>query len=63
MIVGLAALLVVAAWVLITVFEHKQEVRNPFYRVVEITDETEDPAVWGKNFPLQYEGYLRTSIR
>jgi nitrite reductase (cytochrome c-552) len=45
---------------LVTIFEHKQEARNPFYRVVEITDETEDPAVWGKNFPMQYDAYLRT---
>jgi nitrite reductase (cytochrome c-552) len=51
--VGLAALLV-------TIFQHKQEARNPFFRVVEIDDETEDPAIWGKNFPLQYDGYLRT---
>src|SRR5262249_46129456 len=28
--------------------------------VVELTDETEDPAVWGKNFPLQYDDYKRT---
>ena len=27
---------------------------------MELTDETVDPAVWGKNFPLQYDGYLRT---
>ncbi len=50
---GLTALLV-------NIFEHKQEARNPFYRVVEIDDETTDPAVWGKNFPLQYDGYKRT---
>ncbi|HKP14224.1 MAG TPA: ammonia-forming cytochrome c nitrite reductase subunit c552, partial [Blastocatellia bacterium] len=45
---------------LVNIFEHKQEARNPFYRVVEITDDTDDPAVWGKNFPLQYDHYLRT---
>src|SRR4029078_6697090 len=28
--------------------------------VVEITDDTEDPAIWGKNFPLQYDSYTRT---
>ncbi|HET9229232.1 MAG TPA: ammonia-forming cytochrome c nitrite reductase subunit c552 [Thermoanaerobaculia bacterium] len=50
---GLTALLV-------NIFEHKQEARNPFYRVVEIDDETVDPAVWGKNFPLQYDGYKKT---
>jgi nitrite reductase (cytochrome c-552) len=45
---------------LVNIMERKQEARNPFYRVVELTDETEDPAVWGKNFPQQYDGYLRT---
>ena len=45
---------------LVNIFERKQEARNPFYRVVELTDETEDPAVWGKNFPMQYDGYRRT---
>src|ERR1043165_8741031 len=45
---------------LVSIFEHKQEARNPFYRVVELTEETEDPAIWGKNFPLQYDDYRRT---
>src|SRR5688572_6587405 len=42
------------------IMERKQEAQNPFFRVVELTDETDDPAIWGKNFPLQYDGYLRT---
>lgn len=42
------------------IMERKQEGQNPFFRVVELTDDTEDPAVWGKNFPLQYDSYLRT---
>ena len=50
---GLAALLT-------NIFERQQEARNPFYRVVELTDTTVDAAVWGKNFPLQYDDYLRT---
>jgi nitrite reductase (cytochrome c-552) len=45
---------------LVNVFTRQQEARNPFYRVVELTDDTEDPAEWGKNFPLQYDGYRRT---
>jgi nitrite reductase (cytochrome c-552) len=45
---------------LINVVERKQEAKNPFYRVVALSDTTEDPAVWGKNFPFQYDGYLRT---
>ncbi len=45
---------------LINVLERKQEGRNPFFRVVELTDDTTDPAIWGKNFPLQYDSYRRT---
>jgi nitrite reductase (cytochrome c-552) len=45
---------------LVNIMERKQEARNPFFRVVELRDDTEDPAVWGKNFPLQYDSYLRT---
>ena len=45
---------------LINILERRQEARNPFYPVVELTDETEDPSVWGKNFPMQYDDYLRT---
>lgn len=55
-----AVLAVVAVAVLVNVMERKQEAKNPFYRVVELTDDTEDPAIWGKNFPLQYDGYRRT---
>jgi nitrite reductase (cytochrome c-552) len=49
-----------AAALLINIFERKQEAKNPFYRVVELNDLTEDPAMWGKNFPHQYDGYLKT---
>ena len=53
-----AAILVTA--LLVNIFTRQQEARNPFYRVVELNDETVDPAVWGKNFPLQYDSYRRT---
>jgi len=45
---------------LVNIIERKQEARNPFFRVVELDDRTQDPAIWGKNFPLQYDAYLRT---
>ena len=45
---------------LTNIMERKQEARNPFFRVVELTDDIDDPAIWGKNFPLQYDGYVRT---
>lgn len=51
--VGVAALL-------INIQERKAEARNPFFRVVELQVDTEDPAEWGKNFPFQYDQYKRT---
>ena len=62
LMIALGAVLatVVGVALLMNIFERKQEARNPFYRVVELTDDTEDPAVWGKNFPLQYDDYRRT---
>jgi nitrite reductase (cytochrome c-552) len=55
---AVAAMAVTA--LLVNIFTRQQEGRNPFYRVVELTDDTEDAAEWGKNFPLQYDSYRRT---
>ncbi|HZN08211.1 MAG TPA: ammonia-forming cytochrome c nitrite reductase subunit c552 [Pyrinomonadaceae bacterium] len=46
---------------LVNIFQRKQEARNPFFRVVELNDDTVDPSIWGKNFPLQYDDYLKTT--
>lgn len=48
------------AALLVNILERKQEARNPFYRVVELNDQTEDPVEWGRNFPMQFDGYNRT---
>lgn len=58
--VAAAAAAAGATALLVNVFERKQEARNPFYRVVELNDTIDDPAIWGKNFPLQYDSYRRT---
>ena len=63
LVIGMVSAMLVAVAVLlllVNIVERKQEGRNPFYRVVELNDDTEDPAVWGKNFPFQYDAYLRT---
>jgi nitrite reductase (cytochrome c-552) len=63
-LIALVALTAVGAAVvtalLVNIFERKQEARNPFFRVVELTDDVQDPAIWGKNFPLQFDAYRRT---
>jgi nitrite reductase (cytochrome c-552) len=41
----------------------KQEALQTFVRLVDVDETTVDPAEWGKNFPREYDGYLRTSER
>jgi nitrite reductase (cytochrome c-552) len=48
------------ALLLISIFTRKQEQRMPFVRVVEVDEETADPAIWGRNWPRQYDGYAST---
>jgi nitrite reductase (cytochrome c-552) len=50
-----------AAALLVNITERRQEARSPSVRVVAIDDETVDPAVWGKNFPIEYDLYKKTS--
>jgi len=40
--------------------ERKREGRSRLFPVVEITEDTVDPALWGRNFPRQFDGYRRT---
>jgi nitrite reductase (cytochrome c-552) len=57
----LASLLTIGVTALLmNIFQRKTEARNPFYRVVTLSEDTTDPAIWGKNFPMQYDGYRRT---
>jgi nitrite reductase (cytochrome c-552) len=44
----------------VNIFERKQEGKQQFTKVVELTDDIDDPAVWGRNFPQQYADYLKT---
>src|SRR5688500_16212304 len=60
-IIGAAAVVGVGvAALLVNILERKVEGQTPFFRVVELTETTEDPAVWGKNFPHQDDDYLKT---
>jgi len=61
LVVITAVLTIAVVALLVNIFERKQEAKNTFMRVVEVNDQTEDPAIWGKNFPSEYEGYLLTS--
>ncbi|HYG77552.1 MAG TPA: ammonia-forming cytochrome c nitrite reductase subunit c552, partial [Planctomycetota bacterium] len=54
----IAAIVILA--LVLNIFERKQEAKNPYVKLVEVTEDTEDPAVWGTNFPSQYDSYKRT---
>ena len=64
--VGVAVLAAVVTFVVTAmvanIFDRKQEGQVASYnRLVEITEQTYDPAVWGENFPAQYDLYKKTS--
>jgi len=59
-IVALVGTLVVA-WVLITMFGHKQDARQPYVRVAEVTEISTDPEPWGRNWPHQFDGWKATA--
>jgi nitrite reductase (cytochrome c-552) len=50
---GIAALL-------LNINQRKIEAQSPVFRLVNVTEDTTDPAEWGKNFQRQYDSYQRT---
>ena len=60
-VVVVGASTAVLAGLLVNIFQRKQEAKNPYLRFVDVTADTTDPAEWGKNWPRQYDGYLRTA--
>lgn len=61
LIVLTAAATFLVTWLLINITERKEEARLTYLPLAHITEDTTDPAEWGKNFPRQYESYLRTA--
>lgn len=46
---------------LMNIAERKQEAKQQYLQIVELTEDTIDPAQWGKNFPREFDGYVRTA--
>lgn len=42
------------------IFRRKREAEQVVFKLVELTEDTIDPAEWGRNFPRQYDSYRRT---
>jgi nitrite reductase (cytochrome c-552) len=58
-----AAATAAVLWVREQISIRKEESLQTVFRVVNLTEQTVDPAEWGKNFPRQYDGYKRTAER
>ncbi len=52
---------VLAMMLFANIAKRKWESESTVLRIANITEETIDPAEWGKNFPRQYDGYIRTA--
>ncbi|QWW18897.1 ammonia-forming cytochrome c nitrite reductase subunit c552 [Schaalia sp. 19OD2882] len=61
LIVLVAAGTFIVTMLLMNVNQHMNEAAAPKAQVVELTEQTYDPAEWGKNHPLQYEDYKKTA--
>ena len=59
-VVAVALVTFLTTWLLFNVRDRKYEAREVSFRLADLTEETIDPVVWGKNFPRQYDGYRRT---
>jgi nitrite reductase (cytochrome c-552) len=58
---ALSAVLVALITALLTsIFQRKIEARNPYVRLVEVSEDTTDPAPWGMNWSREHDAYRRT---
>ncbi|MBK6881135.1 MAG: ammonia-forming cytochrome c nitrite reductase subunit c552 [Elusimicrobia bacterium] len=59
---GLVVATAGATALLVNIFERKGEARRPYVRLVEVTEDTTDPAQWGVNWPKEYDTYKLTAL-
>lgn len=60
-IAGVAVATALVTALLMNIFERKAEARTPYVRMVEVTEDTTDPALWGVNWPKQFDSYNLTA--
>jgi nitrite reductase (cytochrome c-552) len=59
-LIGSIVLTVAITALLINIFEHKQEGRLTYLKIVDIPKGEPDPAKWEVNFPREYSAYMKT---
>jgi len=60
-IAGVAIATALVTALLMNIFERKSEAARPYLRLVEVTEDTTDPALWGVNWPKQFDSYNLTA--
>jgi nitrite reductase (cytochrome c-552) len=60
-VLAAAGITVLVAALLLNIRERKQEAEQYYFKVVDLDEDAVDPAVWGRNFPREYDGYVRTA--
>ena len=60
-LVSTAVATLAITFLLVTMFEHKQDARSPYLRIVELDETSVSPALWGQNFPRHFEQYRGTA--
>jgi nitrite reductase (cytochrome c-552) len=60
---GAAVATVLVMTLYASIASRKSEGRQTSFKVVDLDEKTVDPAQWGKDFPKQYDGYMKTSER
>ncbi len=57
----IAAATAAVMWLRDNIETRKEEATQTVFKVVDLTEQTVDPAEWGKNYPRQYDGYKRSA--
>ncbi|MDP1602674.1 MAG: ammonia-forming cytochrome c nitrite reductase subunit c552 [Legionella sp.] len=60
LIVGTAAVTVVTLLLLESIRDRKDEATRHVFEVAQLDETIDDAEVWGRNYPRQYDSYLRT---
>ena len=61
-IAGVCAIAVFLLAALTTsIFQRKQEAKNPYVRLVEVNEDTTNPAAWGVNWAREYQDCKQTA--
>jgi nitrite reductase (cytochrome c-552) len=58
-----AAATAAVLWIHDQIAERKEEGKQIVFKIANLTEQTDDPAEWGKNFPRQFDGYKRAAER